>query len=126
MRSPILAPLMLGLAVLGVLACATPGDGSKGDSAPSDKASQAAPSPSLPAGTFGPGVYEVGREIKPGTYVCVTSDGAMAGYWERAKDAGGTLESIIANDNVPAGTQTLVLVKKGEVLKTQRLLCKPR
>lgn len=80
--------------------------------------------PSKPAGpktVFDTGTYEVGVEVKAGTYTCKA--GASDGYWERAKDASGTIDAIIANGIVSAGSQTIVTVKAKEFFKAQQLSC---
>ncbi|KUO18950.1 hypothetical protein [Streptomyces dysideae] len=47
----------------------------------------------------GDGDFQVGTDIKPGTYRTTgNSDGLC--YWERAKDSSGELDSLLANDNV--------------------------
>lgn len=55
----------------------------------------------------GDGIYEVGEDIKAGLY---RSEGS--GYWERLKDAEGTLDSIIANGN--ATGPIYVQIKKSD------------
>ncbi|MGC0331490.1 hypothetical protein RKD23_004480 [Streptomyces sp. SAI-170] len=47
----------------------------------------------------GSGDYQVGSDIKPGTYRSTGNTDGMC-YWERAKDASGELDSLLANDNV--------------------------
>ncbi|MET8567726.1 hypothetical protein [Streptomyces sp. NPDC004783] len=47
----------------------------------------------------GDGDFEVGSDVKPGTYRTTGNSGGMC-YWERAKDASGELDSLLANDNV--------------------------
>jgi hypothetical protein len=49
-----------------------------------------------PAPVYGDGTYEVGSEIKPGTYK--TSGGEC--YWERLKGFSGDFEDILANENI--------------------------
>ena len=88
----------------------------------------ASPTPAAPAGpatSFTAGVYEVGKDVKAGTYTCV-ADQTIAGYWQRSKDASGEFDSIIANGSVAKGTQAIVTVKSGEFFKTERLSCKIR
>ncbi|MFF0894535.1 hypothetical protein [Streptomyces sp. NPDC003278] len=61
----------------------------------------------------GDGEFRVGSDIKPGTYRTTgNTDGTC--YWERAKDASGEMDSILANDNV-SGT-SYVTVKAGDKL----------
>jgi hypothetical protein len=47
--------------------------------------------------TFGSGTYQVGADIEPGTY---RTDGGSFCYWARLSGGGGTLDDIIANNNV--------------------------
>jgi hypothetical protein len=43
--------------------------------------------------------FQVGPDLKPGTYRTTGNDDGMC-YWERAKDAEHDIDSILANDNV--------------------------
>lgn len=61
----------------------------------------------------GDGDYQVGSDIKPGTYRTTGNTDGMC-YWERAKDASGETDSVLANDNV-TGT-SYVTVKAGDKL----------
>ncbi|MFD9795348.1 hypothetical protein ACFWXK_30855 [Streptomyces sp. NPDC059070] len=57
-------------------------------------------------GLDGSGSYQVGADIEPGTYV---SSGNKDGcYWERAKDASGSTDAILANDNVTGASYVTV------------------
>ncbi|MFE6360917.1 hypothetical protein ACFVP3_13030 [Streptomyces sp. NPDC057806] len=47
----------------------------------------------------GDGDFEVGTDIKPGTYRTTGNTDGMC-YWERAKDSSGEMDSLLANDNV--------------------------
>ncbi|MBD0746519.1 hypothetical protein [Streptomyces sp. CBMA152] len=68
-----------------------------------------------PKGLGGDGSYEVGSDIKPGTYV---SSGNKDGcYWERAKDASGSPDAITANDNV-TGTSYVTVAAGDKIFKT--------
>ncbi len=55
--------------------------------------------------SFGAGTFQVGADIEPGTY---HTDGARSCYWARLSGGGGTLDDIIANDNVE-GPATVVI-----------------
>ncbi|MGW1775044.1 hypothetical protein [Streptomyces sp. NPDC002104] len=59
------------------------------------------------------GMLKVGVDIAPGTYKSAgsTEDGSGC-YWERTKDATGSLDTIIANDN-PEG-QAVVTIAAGD------------
>lgn len=62
------------------------------------------------------GMFRVGADIKPGTYRSTgNSDGTC--YWERAKDAGHSLGSIIANNNV-TGTAVVTISSSDGYFKT--------
>ncbi|NUV60431.1 hypothetical protein G6W55_12125 [Streptomyces sp. CAI-85] len=72
-----------------------------------------------PATTFsGEGEYLVGEDIKPGTYKTAGPEGEFGCYWERAKDASGEFEAIIANNNLEGPGR--VTLNKGEYFKTNR------
>ncbi|OAR26136.1 hypothetical protein A8W25_11800 [Streptomyces sp. ERV7] len=56
---------------------------------------------------LGDGSFQVGSDIRPGTYVSTgNKDGC---YWERAKDASGSTDAILANDNVTGASYVTVL-----------------
>jgi hypothetical protein len=57
-----------------------------------------APPTAPPVVTFGDGTLLVGEDVKPGTYRL--REPADFCYWARLKGFGGTLDEIIANDNV--------------------------
>jgi hypothetical protein len=60
------------------------------------------PKPSPTFAHFGDGTYQVGKDIQPGTYrIRVGSPGC---YFARLKGFGGTIDDIIANNNVSAPT----------------------
>ncbi|WP_415952551.1 hypothetical protein [Streptomyces sp. KLOTTS4A1] len=61
----------------------------------------------------GDGDFEVGSDVKPGTYRTTGNDDGMC-YWERLNDSADELEAIIANDNV-TGT-SYVTIKSGDKL----------
>ncbi|MGW1076238.1 hypothetical protein [Streptomyces sp. NPDC002537] len=64
----------------------------------------------------GSGTYQVGKDVKPGTY---RSTGNKLGcYWERAKDSKGELESILANDNV-VGSSYVTIAADDKLFKTR-------
>jgi hypothetical protein len=60
--------------------------------------------------SFSDGMYLVGSDIQPGTYV---STGASGCYWERLSSLTGDFETILANDN-PSG-QTYVEILPTDV-----------
>ncbi|MEU9334959.1 hypothetical protein AB0D49_17590 [Streptomyces sp. NPDC048290] len=64
----------------------------------------------------GDGDYQVGSDIKPGTYRTSGNADGMC-YWERAKDAKGEVESILANDNV-TGTSYVTVAASDKLFKS--------
>lgn len=75
-----------------------------------------APMPELPD-AYTAGMYEVPADMPAGKYKTSgpdESDLLPHCYWERAKDASGELDSIIANDNLQG--PGIVTVKPGEVV----------
>ncbi|MFC9910179.1 hypothetical protein [Streptomyces sp. NPDC127197] len=72
-----------------------------------------------PATSFsGEGEYLVGEDIKPGTYKTAGPEDEWGCYWERAKDASGEFDSIIANNNLNGPGR--VTLNNGEYFKTNR------
>ncbi|MEU9730507.1 hypothetical protein [Streptomyces sp. NPDC048002] len=69
------------------------GDSTKGEKADAEEAAE------KKAAFGGDGDFEVGSDIKPGTYRTTGNTDGMC-YWERAKDSSGELDSLLANDNV--------------------------
>ncbi|WP_217242396.1 hypothetical protein [Streptomyces sp. AC555_RSS877] len=64
----------------------------------------------------GDGDFEVGTDLKPGTYRTTgNSDGLC--YWERAKDASGEMDSLLANDNV-TGTSYVTVKATDKLFKS--------
>ncbi|MFD8306165.1 hypothetical protein ACFV29_28055 [Streptomyces sp. NPDC059690] len=55
----------------------------------------------------GDGEFRVGKDVKPGTYRTTGNSDGMC-YWERAKDAKGEMDSILANDNVTGASYVTV------------------
>ncbi|MCN9241906.1 hypothetical protein NGF19_14085 [Streptomyces sp. RY43-2] len=86
------------------------GSGGKGGSAAKD-AKDKGKAPAF----GGDGSYQVGKDVKPGTYR--TADNSDGCYWERAKDASGEFEAILANDNV-TGTSYVTIKASDKLFKT--------
>lgn len=78
-----------------------------------DKPQKAEDAPKDKVAIDGDGDFEVGADVKPGTYRTTGNEDGMC-YWERLKDSKGELESILANDNV-TGT-SYVTIKPGDKL----------
>jgi hypothetical protein len=55
------------------------------------------PTPKPSFATFGDGTWQVGKDIKPGTYR--TRQGSPGCYYARLKGFGGAVNDILANDN---------------------------
>lgn len=64
----------------------------------------------------GDGDFEVGTDVKPGTYRTTGNTGGLC-YWERAKDASGEMDSILANDNV-SGTSYVTIPAGDKLFKS--------
>jgi hypothetical protein len=64
----------------------------------------------------GDGDFQVGSDIKPGTYRTTGNSDGMC-YWERAKDASGEMDSVLANDNV-TGTSYVTVKPTDKVFKS--------
>lgn len=61
--------------------------------------------------TIEDGTWEIGSEVKPGTYT-TTADGHC--YWARLKDFDGGLFSIIANGNLADGQRGRITIRKSD------------
>ncbi|MFJ4522868.1 hypothetical protein ACIP4Y_18260 [Streptomyces sp. NPDC088810] len=64
----------------------------------------------------GDGEYQVGTDVKPGTYRTTGNTDGLC-YWERAKDASGELDSMLANDNV-SGTSYVTIKPTDKLFKS--------
>ncbi|MDN0200875.1 hypothetical protein [Streptomyces sp. S.PNR 29] len=64
----------------------------------------------------GDGDFQVGADIKPGTYRTTGNSDGMC-YWERAKDASGETDSLLANDNV-TGTSYVTVKATDKIFKS--------
>lgn len=62
--------------------------------------------PPAPSAAFEDGMFEVGKDIQPGTY---QASGNLC-YWARLNNASGELDGIIANGNGP----TIVTIKASD------------
>lgn len=63
------------------------------------------------------GMFKVGTDIAPGTYRS-TGNADDSCYWERAKDADGTTDSVLANDHV-TGTAVVTIGASDGYFKTE-------
>jgi hypothetical protein len=66
----------------------------------------------------GDGDYEVGKDVRPGTYKTSGNTEDDNCYWERAKDAKDSSDSTLANDNVE-GTSYVTIKATDKIFKTQ-------
>jgi hypothetical protein len=66
---------------------------------------------------FGGGIWEVGTEIPPGTYVTVVSGGGVfdSCYWARLSGFSGSFDDIIANDNLSAGARGRLEISSSDI-----------
>lgn len=64
----------------------------------------------------GDGDFQVGSDVKPGTYRTSGNTDDMC-YWERAKDASGEMDSLLANDNV-SGTSYVTVKPTDKLFKS--------
>ncbi|WP_445527227.1 hypothetical protein [Streptomyces cyslabdanicus] len=129
MKGKIALGVVVGVVVIGAVSTAGGGDGTtdKADkgSASSGQHSGSGSGDKGGAGTKdkedkapafdGDGSYVVGKDIQPGTYK--TAGNSDSCYWERARDASGEFESILANDNV-TGTSYVTVKASDKLFKT--------
>lgn len=120
-----LAFVGLAVVVIIIVAVVSIGSGSSGSSgiksSEPDTSSQRTSAPAKghvkKIGTsFGDGTYQVGKDIKAGTYKTKgprSSDVLDSCYWARNKDASGDPGAIIANNNITG--PGVVTVNAGEV-----------
>jgi hypothetical protein len=127
MKGKVALGAVVGIVVIGAVS-ANSGDDS-GDSTSSDKGSSAsaqakpggeketAPAAEEKKIAFeGDGDFQVGSDIKPGTYRTSGNDDGMC-YWERAKDSSGEMDSLLANDNV-TGTSYVTVKASDKLFKS--------
>ncbi|MEU6593053.1 hypothetical protein ABZ923_28105 [Streptomyces sp. NPDC046881] len=122
---------VVGLVVIGAVSANAGNDGKGGGSGAGNKGSSAsaehesggkkesggaAAAEEKKVAFGGDGEYRVGTDVKPGTYRTTgNSDGLC--YWERAKDASGELDSMLANDNV-SGTSYVTIKPTDNLFKS--------
>jgi hypothetical protein len=90
-------------------------DGTAGTAAPAASASASAKksaekkesTPAVKPAFKGGGTFQVGSDVKPGTYKSSGNDDGMC-YWERAKDAKGSVDSILSNDTVSGSSYVTI------------------
>ncbi|WP_406126209.1 hypothetical protein OHQ89_30360 [Streptomyces canus] len=116
MKGKVALGAVVGVVVIGVVSANAGNNGDGGTSGGTDKGSSAsaereaggkkgatdtgkAEVAEKKAAFAGDGDFQVGSDIKPGTYRTTGNSDGMC-YWERAKDASGEMDSLLANDNV--------------------------
>lgn len=112
----LLATGLLLVACVGGIVAATGGNAPRntvvvpeGSSAPA--VSEAPAKAAVKAQTLGAGSWEVGSEVKPGTYTTTAEEHC---YWARLKGFDGDFDSIIANGNLDPGQRGRITVKKSD------------
>ncbi|MFF5497997.1 hypothetical protein [Streptomyces aquilus] len=134
MKGKIALGAVVGIVVIGAVS-ANSGDDSDGGSQSSGKGSsssaQAKPGGAKEKGSAeaadaaaeekkaafeGDGQFQVGSDVKPGTYRTSGNEDGMC-YWERAKDASGEMDSLLANDNV-TGTSYVTIKATDKIFKS--------
>lgn len=138
MKGKVALGAVVGIVVIGVASATSGGDGDGGSGGSGDKGSSAASaSASASAGKKpggggssagsaevadkvvaieGDGDFQVGSDVKPGTYRTSGNTDDMC-YWERAKDASGEIDSLLANDNV-SGTSYVTIQATDKLFKS--------
>ena len=126
MKGKVALGAVVGIVVIGAVS-ANAGNGDGGGSDSGDKGSSTSAQRKAGDGTkkdtaetakkkaafAGDGDFQVGKDVKPGTYRTTGNTDGMC-YWERAKDSSGETDSLLANDNV-SGT-SYVTVKTTDKL----------
>lgn len=129
MKGKVALGAVVGIVVIGVVSAnaggggnSGSGSGDKGSSASAERkdggeqgGKDAAEVSEKKAAFAGDGDFQVGTDVKPGTYRTTGNTDGMC-YWERAKDSSGEMDSLLANDNV-TGT-SYVTVKATDKLFT--------
>ncbi|WUH93198.1 hypothetical protein OG900_25830 [Streptomyces sp. NBC_00433] len=114
------AGTVVAVLAIGAAACGPADDSASSADSTSGKATAAASSapasapakkkegkPAAKPAFKGDGTFQVGADIKPGTYRTSGDDDGMC-YWERAKDAKNDTDSILANDTVAGSSYVTI------------------
>ncbi|MFI6357423.1 hypothetical protein ACIBJF_33410 [Streptomyces sp. NPDC050743] len=134
MKAKVSLGAVVGIVVIAAVSANAGGNGKDGGSGDSGKGSSAS-AEHTPGGTkdkkgsgagqasgkkkaaiAGDGEYQVGSDVKPGTYRTTGNSDDMC-YWERAKDAKGEMDSLLANDNV-TGTSYVTVKPTDKIFKS--------
>ncbi|MEU2234316.1 hypothetical protein [Streptomyces vietnamensis] len=116
----VVAVVVIGAAVGGGGDTDSPQAGSKQEQSAKPGGDKKAPESKAPekkvATIDGDGDFEVGKDVKPGLYRSTGNKDAEC-YWERAKNASGDTDGIIANDNV-TGTSYVEIKATDKLFKS--------
>ncbi|WP_030941829.1 hypothetical protein [Streptomyces sp. NRRL S-646] len=128
MKGKIALGAVVGVVVIGVVS-ANAGDNGSGSASGSNSGEHSSASAQHGSGGgkaqaaekkkpafAGDGDFRVGSDVKPGTYRTTGNTDGMC-YWERAKDAKGETDSILANDNV-SGTSYVTVKATDKLFKS--------
>ncbi|MGW7252539.1 hypothetical protein [Streptomyces sp. NPDC054834] len=130
MKGKVALGAVVGVVVIGVVSANADSDGKAGGSGSGSKGSSASarhkPGSKKDSGSSqtaakkvafeGDGDFQVGKDVKPGTYRTTGNTDDMC-YWERAKDASGETDSLLANDNV-TGTSYVTIKATDKLFKS--------
>ncbi|WP_030341486.1 hypothetical protein [Streptomyces sp. NRRL S-1022] len=130
MKAKVAFGAVVGLVVIGAVSANAGNDGKDGVSGTGHKGSSAsaghesggtkdsggAGAAGKKAAFGGDGDYRVGTDVQPGTYRTAGNTDGLC-YWERAKDASGELDSMLANDNV-SGTSYVTIKPTDKLFKS--------
>ncbi|MFD9005425.1 hypothetical protein ACFV0T_31505 [Streptomyces sp. NPDC059582] len=131
MKGKVALGAVVGIVVIGVVSANADdnGDGGTADTAGKGPSASAAQQPGGKTDTAkakaaekkkaafaGDGEFQVGSDVKPGTYRTTGNSDGMC-YWERAKDASGEMDSLLANDNV-SGTSYVTVKATDKLFKS--------
>lgn len=132
MKGKVALGAVVGVVVIGVVSANAGDNGDGGTSGGSGKGSSAsaeresggkkdtkadkAEAAEKKAAFSGDGDFQVGSDVKPGTYRNSGNTDGMC-YWERAKDASGEMDSLLANDNV-TGTSYVTVKATDKLFKS--------
>ncbi|UFR04057.1 hypothetical protein KBP30_24070 [Streptomyces sp. Go40/10] len=131
MKAKVAFGAVVGIVVIGAVSANAGDDGKDGGARGGDKGSSTSAehksggtkgsgstkaAEEKKAALGGDGEYQVGSDVKPGTYRTTGNTDDMC-YWERAKDASGELDSMLANDNV-SGTSYVTVKPTDKLFKS--------
>ncbi|QHA05144.1 hypothetical protein GQF42_19240 [Streptomyces broussonetiae] len=131
MKAKIALGAVVGVVVIGAVSANAGSNGKHSGSGDSGKGSSASAehksggtkdsgggkaAPGKKTTLAGDGEYQVGSDVKPGTYRTSGNTDDTC-YWERAKDAKGETDSLLANDNV-SGTSYVTVKATDKIFKS--------